>query len=145
MFDFIKKNIWLMLGSFILPAGLLAVAFAFLGIYWGSDTSILAGDAYHQYVAIHTLYRDILHNSNLGFLYTFTNGLGLNLYAFSAYYMGSFFMPYLFFQCSYYARCTLSDYTFKVWNDWSLKFCCIENMYKSIPLLSRWHYPHLSP
>lgn len=77
MFDFIKKNMWLLLGSFVLPAGLLAVAFAFLGIYWGSDTSILAGDAYHQYVAIHTLYRDILHNSNLGFLYTFTNGLGL--------------------------------------------------------------------
>lgn len=49
----------------------------------GSSRSILAGDAYHQYVAIHSLYRNILHSGgSSGFLYTFTSGLGLNLYAF---------------------------------------------------------------
>lgn len=136
MFDFIKKNIWLMLGSFILPAGLLAIAFAFLGIYWGSDTSILAGDAYHQYVAIHTLYRDILHNSNLGLLYTFTNGLGLNLYAFSAYYMGSFFMPLTYFFNVHTMPDALYLITLLKFGSIGLSsFVALKNMYKSLSSL----------
>ncbi|MEY8539075.1 YfhO family protein [Lactococcus muris] len=136
MFDFIKKNIWLLLGSFLLPVGLLAVAFAFLGIYWGSDTSILAGDAYHQYVAIHTLYRDILHNSNLGFLYTFTNGLGLNLYAFSAYYMGSFFMPITYFFNVHNMPDALYLITLLKFGTIGLSsFVALKNMYKKIPSL----------
>jgi len=96
MIAFIKENKWLILLSFIIPSLLMGVGLAALGIYWGSGTSILAGDAYHQYVAIHSLYSNTLHH-NSGFLYTFTSGLGLNLYAFSAYYMGSFFMPLTFF------------------------------------------------
>lgn len=136
MFDFIKKNMWLLLGSFVLPAGLLAVAFAFLGIYWGSDTSILAGDAYHQYVAIHTLYRDILHNSNLGFLYTFTNGLGLNLYAFSAYYMGSFFMPITYFFNVHNMPDALYLITLLKFGTIGLSsFVALKNMYKKLPSL----------
>ncbi|WP_251713546.1 YfhO family protein [Lactococcus ileimucosae] len=136
MFDFIKKNMWLLLGSFVLPAGLLAVAFAFLGIYWGSDTSILAGDAYHQYVAIHTLYRDILHNSNLGFLYAFTNGLGLNLYAFSAYYMGSFFMPITYFFNVHNMPDALYLITLLKFGTIGLSsFVALKNMYKKLPSL----------
>lgn len=95
---FIKNNKWALLVSFTLPLLLMAAALAMTGIYWGSGRSVLAGDAYHQYVAIHSLYRNILHSGGTqGFLYTFTSGLGLNLYAFSAYYMGSFFMPLTFF------------------------------------------------
>ena len=95
---FIKKNKWSLLASFLLPLVLMAIILAITGIYWGSSRSILAGDAYHQYVAIHSLYRNILHSGgSQGFLYTFTSGLGLNLYAFSAYYMGSFLMPFTFF------------------------------------------------
>lgn len=134
MSDFIKKNIWFMIGSFILPAGLLGVALAFIGIYWGSDTSILAGDAYHQYVAIHTLYRDTLHNSNLGFLYTFTNGLGLNLYAFSAYYMGSFFMPLTYFFNVHNMPDALYLITLLKFGTIGLSsFIALKNMYKKLP------------
>ncbi|QNL91230.1 YfhO family protein [Lactococcus lactis] len=95
---FIKKNKWALLASFFIPLLLMVIVLAMTGIYWGSSRSILAGDAYHQYVAIHSLYRNILHSGgSSGFLYTFTSGLGLNLYAFSAYYMGSFLMPLTFF------------------------------------------------
>jgi uncharacterized membrane protein YfhO len=95
---FIRKNKWSLLASFLLPILLIGLALFATGIYWGSERSILAGDAYHQYVAVQSLYRNILHSGGKqGFLYTFTSGLGLNLYAFSAYYMGSFFMPLTFF------------------------------------------------
>lgn len=95
---FITKNKWGILASFFIPLLLMALALFLSGIYWGSTRSILAGDAYHQYVAIHALYRNILHSAGTqGFFYTFTSGLGLNLYAFSAYYMGSFLMPLTFF------------------------------------------------
>ncbi|WP_081166487.1 YfhO family protein [Lactococcus garvieae] len=136
MFDFIKKNIWLMIGSFVLPIGLLGIAFASLGIYWGSDVSTLAGDAYHQYVAIHTLYRDILHNGNLGFLYTFTNGLGLNLYAFSAYYMGSFFMPITYFFNVHNMPDALYLITLLKFGSIGLSsYIAVKNMYKKLPSL----------
>lgn len=69
--------------KFFIPLLLMVIVLAMTGIYWGSSRSILAGDAYHQYVAIHSLYRNILHSGgSSGFLYTFTSGLGLNLYAF---------------------------------------------------------------
>ncbi|GBG97376.1 YfhO family protein [Lactococcus termiticola] len=94
MISFIKKYKFALIAAFLIPAVLLGLAYALEGIYWGSGTSVLAGDAYHQYVAVLSMYGNILHHPDqLGFLYTFTSGLGLNLYAFSAYYMGSFFMP----------------------------------------------------
>ena len=96
MISFVKENKWFLLASFVLPAGILMIALAMIGIHWNSNISMMAGDSYHQYVAVLTLYRNILH-SNSGFLYTFTSGLGLNLYAFSAYYTGSFFMPLTYF------------------------------------------------
>ncbi|WP_252899419.1 YfhO family protein [Lactococcus fujiensis] len=42
-------------------------------IYWGSSRSILAGDSYHQYVALHSLYSNILHSAgrNGFFLYVY--------------------------------------------------------------------------
>ena len=59
---FIKKNKWALLASFFIPLILMVIVLAMTGIYWGSSRSILAGDAYHQYVAIHSLYRNILHS-----------------------------------------------------------------------------------
>ena len=105
---FIKKNKWALLASFFIPLILMVIVLAMTGIYWGSSRSILAGDAYHQYVAIHSLYRNILHSGgSQGFLYTFASGLGLNLYAFSAYYMGSF----------------VFIYHHKIWPNWSVIIC----------------------
>lgn len=98
MIKFVKKNKWWLLLSFFVPLVMMAVILGTNQIYWGSSRSILAGDSYHQYVALHSLYSNILHSAGRnGFFYTFTSGLGLNLYAFAAYYMGSFFMPLTFF------------------------------------------------
>ena len=93
---FIKKNKIALISSFLLPLGIMAISFAILGIYWGSSKTVLAGDAYHQYVSFHSLFSSILHTGS-GFLYTFTSGLGLNFLSFSSYYLGSFLMPLTYF------------------------------------------------
>ncbi len=66
------------------------------GIYWNSDTSPLLGDGFHQYVIFDISLRNILHG-NGSLFYTFTSGLGLNFYALSSYYLGSFFSPLVYF------------------------------------------------
>ena len=66
------------------------------GIYWNSDTSPLLGDGYHQYVIFDTTLRNILHGTDSLF-YSFQSGLGINFYALSSYYLGSFFSPLVFF------------------------------------------------
>ena len=66
------------------------------GIYWNSDTSPLLGDGFHQYVIFDVTLRNILHG-NGSLFYTFTSGLGLNFYALSSYYLGSFFSPLVYF------------------------------------------------
>ena len=66
------------------------------GIYWNSDTSPLLGDGFHQYVIFDVALRNILHG-NSSLFYTFTSGLGLNFYALSSYYLGSFLSPLVYF------------------------------------------------
>lgn len=92
---FFKKN-WPYFISFLLP--LLIMFFIYLGqgIYWGSDTSPLLGDGFHQYVIFDTTLRNILHGADSLF-YTFSSGLGQNFYALSSYYLGSFLSPLLCF------------------------------------------------
>lgn len=66
------------------------------GIYWNSETSPLLGDGFHQYVIFDVTLRNILHG-NGSLFYTFTSGLGLNFYALSSYYLGSFLSPLVYF------------------------------------------------
>ena len=66
------------------------------GIYWNSDNSPLLGDGFHQYVIFDVALRNILHG-NGSLFYTFTSGLGLNFYALSSYYLGSFLSPLVYF------------------------------------------------
>ena len=66
------------------------------GIYWNSETSPLLGDGFHQYVIFDVALRNILHG-NGSLFYTFTSGLGLNFYALSSYYLGSFLSPLVYF------------------------------------------------
>lgn len=66
------------------------------GIYWNSDNSPLLGDGFHQYVIFDVALRNILHG-NSSLFYTFTSGLGLNFYALSSYYLGSFLSPLVYF------------------------------------------------
>lgn len=82
--------------AFILPATIMVVILAIKGIWWGSDTTILASDGFHQYVIFHQVLRNTLHGDGSLF-YTFTSGLGLNFYALISYYLGSFLSPVVFF------------------------------------------------
>jgi uncharacterized membrane protein YfhO len=79
--------------SALLPALIMMIIYAIGGIYPGGERTVLSGDGYTQYLNFHVLFRDVIHNGE-GLLYTFKSGLGLNLYAFASYYLGSFLMPF---------------------------------------------------
>ncbi len=96
MITFIKHNKVALIISFFLPLIIMALNFSFFTITWSGTKTVLAGDAYHQYVNFHTLFSTIMHTGS-GFLYTFTSGLGLNFLSFSSYYLGSFLMPLTYF------------------------------------------------
>ena len=90
------KTYWTYFVSFIIPLVIMTGVYLTQGIYWNSDTSPLLGDGFHQYVIFDVALRNILHgNGNL--FYTFTSGLGLNFYALSSYYLGSFLSPLVYF------------------------------------------------
>ena len=82
--------------AFLLPFTILFFVYLSQGIYWGSETSPLLGDGFHQYVIFDVTLRNILHGTD-SLLYSFTSGLGLNFYALSSYYLGSFLSPFVFF------------------------------------------------
>ena len=90
------RNYWTYLVSFIIPLVIMFGVYLSQGIYWNSDTSPLLGDGFHQYVIFDLNLRNILHGSDSLF-YTFTSGLGLNFYALSSYYLGSFLSPLVYF------------------------------------------------
>lgn len=84
------------LAAFFIPFLIMFFVYLSYGIYWGSDTSPLLGDGYHQYVIFDTALRNILHGTDSLF-YSFSSGLGQNFYALSSYYLGSFFSPLVYF------------------------------------------------
>ena len=90
------RNYWTYFISFIIPLVIIFGVYLSQGIYWNSDTSPLLGDGFHQYVIFDLNLRNILHGSDSLF-YTFTSGLGLNFYALSSYYLGSFLSPLVYF------------------------------------------------
>lgn len=92
---FTKKTTYYLLAS-LLPLTIMSILLALQGIWWGSDTTILASDGFHQYVIFNQTLRNALHGDG-SLLYTFTSGLGLNFYALSSYYLGSFLSPIVFF------------------------------------------------
>lgn len=82
--------------AFLIPALVMMTALAMQGITWGSSTTILASDGFHQYAIFNQVFRNVLHGEGSIF-YTFTSGLGLNFYALISYYLGSFFSLFLVF------------------------------------------------
>ena len=90
------KTYWTYFVSFIIPIIIMIGVYLSQGIYWNSDTSPLLGDGFHQYVIFDISLRNILHG-NGSLFYTFTSGLGLNFYALSSYYLGSFLSPLVYF------------------------------------------------
>lgn len=90
------KTYWTYFFSFIIPIIIMIGVYLSQGIYWNSDNSPLLGDGFHQYVIFDVALRNILHG-NGSLFYTFTSGLGLNFYALSSYYLGSFLSPLVYF------------------------------------------------
>ncbi len=90
------KTYWTYFVSFIIPLVIMTVVYLTQSIYWNSNTSPLLGDGFHQYVIFDVALRNILHG-NGSLFYTFTSGLGLNFYALSSYYLGSFLSPLVYF------------------------------------------------
>lgn len=90
------KTYWAYFVSFIIPVVIMTGVYLSQGIYWNNDTSPLLGDGFHQYVIFDVALRNILHG-NGSLFYTFTSGLGLNFYALSSYYLGSFLSPLVYF------------------------------------------------
>ena len=90
------KTYWTYFVSFIIPLVIMTGVYLTQGIYWNSDVSPLLGDGFHQYVIFDVALRNILHG-NGSLFYTFTSGLGLNFYALSSYYLGSFLSPLIYF------------------------------------------------
>ena len=90
------KTYWIYFVSFIIPLIIMIGVYLSQGIYWNSDNSPLLGDGFHQYVIFDIALRNILHG-NGSLFYTFTSGLGLNFYALSSYYLGSFLSPLVYF------------------------------------------------
>ena len=90
------KTSLFIVSSFLIPAIMMFFIYLSQGIYWNSDTSPLLGDGYHQYVIFDTTLRNILHGTDSLF-YSFQSGLGINFYALSSYYLGSFFSPLVYF------------------------------------------------
>lgn len=90
------KTYWTYFVSFIIPIIIMIGVYLSQGIYWNSDNSPLLGDGFHQYVIFDIALRNILHG-NGSLFYTFTSGLGLNFYALSSYYLGSFLSPLVYF------------------------------------------------
>ena len=90
-----KKILTLSLG-FFLPFFIITLLLALRGIWWGSETTVLASDGFHQYVIFHQALRNALQGDGSLF-YNFTSGLGLNFYALMAYYLGSFLSPLVYF------------------------------------------------
>lgn len=90
------KTYWTYFVSFIIPIIIMTGVYLSQDIYWNSNTSPLLGDGFHQYVIFDVALRNILHGNDSLF-YTFTSGLGLNFYALSSYYLGSFLSPLVYF------------------------------------------------
>ncbi len=90
-----KKLLTLLLG-FLIPFIIISLLLALRGIWWGSETTILASDGFHQYVIFNQTLRNTLHG-NGSLFYNFTSGLGLNFYALMSYYLGSFLSPLVYF------------------------------------------------
>ena len=94
--QFIKDNHWSMIFAFALPLIIMAILYATMGIYPGSDRSILASDAFSQFSNFHASFHNVLTGKQ-NLFYTFNAGIGLNYYALISYYLGGLFTPLVFF------------------------------------------------
>ncbi|WP_086349717.1 YfhO family protein [Candidatus Enterococcus clewellii] len=90
--SFIKKNGLFLLLSFLIPVVVMIAVYALNDIYFGSDRTILASDSFSQYSNFHASFNNVLKGEQ-NIFYTWYGSLGLNYWAFSAYYLNGIFTP----------------------------------------------------
>lgn len=78
--------------TFFVPVLIMMMVYAKIGIYWGSDRSILASDAFAQFSNFHASFRNMLLGKQ-SYFYTWNSSIGLNYLALAAYYLGGLFTP----------------------------------------------------
>lgn len=68
-----NNNKWIIAGlaSFLFPLSIIFIILLSMGIYYNSDKTILASDAFHQYVIFAQNFRNIMHGSDSFFLYLY--------------------------------------------------------------------------
>lgn len=102
--NFIKKNGLFLLLSFLLPLLVMVAVYALNGIYFGSDRTIMASDSFSQYSNFHASLNNVLKGEQSIF-YTWYGSLGLNYWAFSAYYLNGLFTPLV----AFFSNSTMPD------------------------------------
>jgi uncharacterized membrane protein YfhO len=94
--EWIKNKGWSFLLSILLPIGIMGFVYFLLGIYPGSEKTILASDALSQTSNFFASFNNALHGKQ-SFLYTWYGSLGLNYWSFMAYYINGIFSPLVYF------------------------------------------------
>src|SRR5699024_10286654 len=97
----ILQNTWkqekiALCAAFVIPIIVMALIYASIGIYWGSERSILASDAFAQFSNFHASFRNMLLGKQSLF-YTWNASIGLNYLALIGYYLGGLFTPLVIF------------------------------------------------
>lgn len=85
-----------MIASGFLPIIVMATAYYLIGIYPGSNVTILASDSFTQYSNFHASFNNVLHGKQ-NIFYTWSGSLGLNYWALMAYYLNGIFTPLIYF------------------------------------------------
>lgn len=93
---FMRVNCWSMLASVIVPILVLAWVYFQQGIYLGSETTLLASDAFAQFSNFYASFNNMLHGKQ-DIFYTWYGSLGLNYWALMSYYLNGVFTPIVFF------------------------------------------------
>ncbi|WP_159722168.1 YfhO family protein [Enterococcus sp. CSURQ0835] len=96
MKNFLKTNRPYLAASFFGPFVIMIAVYLIIGIYPGSDRSVLASDAFSQFSNFHASFRNLLLGKQ-GLFYTWNASLGLNYLSLVSYYLGGFFTPLVIF------------------------------------------------
>ncbi|MGX7352248.1 hypothetical protein RU97_GL002048 [Enterococcus canis] len=94
---FLKKEGLTIVYSFAIPVIILALVYALRGIFPGDlSKTIMASDSYSQYSVFHAAYNRMIKDGE-SFFYDWSGSLGLNRWAFIAYYLSGIFTPLVLF------------------------------------------------
>lgn len=94
--SFLHSNWPYLTASFLIPFTIMLLVYLSIGIYWGSERSVMASDAFSQFSNFHASFNNMLHGKQ-SFFYTWNASLGLNYLALVSYYLGGLFTPLVFF------------------------------------------------